>query len=279
MATLNVKQLICPLDGLPLTAQDRSIGCSNGHSFDIAKQGYVNLLPVQHKRSKDPGDSKDMIAARHRFLTQGFYQPFAEALAETVLHDGPVTLLDAGCGEGYYLNYITDIAQQRDVALTSVGLDISKWAIQAAAKRDSPINWLVASNTTIPLADNSVDTLLCIFGFPAEKEFARVLKPGGRLIMVDPGAAHLIELKRLIYPEVKRKAQRLPVSDSHWLLRSEQRVRFSVTLPDTATIHDLLLMTPHLYRSKRAAREQVEALEQLQLSADAWVRVLEKRSD
>ena len=132
---------------------------------------------------------------------------------------------------------------------------------------------MVASNNAIPLADNSVDTILCVFGFPVEAEFKRVLKPGGRLIMVDPASEHLIELKRIIYPEVKSKSEQLPVSGDDWALDSEERVSFSVELPDNETVQDLLTMTPHLYRASKEGREKAEKLQNLTITVDVWVRV------
>lgn len=266
-------QLICPLDKQPLQLNERTWCCDNGHSFDIAKQGYVNLLPVQNKRSKDPGDSKAMVQARRKYLEEGHYLPLARALADIVLEQGDQTLLDAGCGEGYYLRYLVEQAEQKGTELSVAALDISKWAVQAAAKQDKRLSWIVASNNAIPLADNSVDTILCVFGFPVEAEFKRVLKPGGRLIMVDPASEHLIELKRIIYPELKAKSEQLPVSEASWKLCSEERVSFPVNLPDTEAVHDLLTMTPHLYRASKEGRERAESLQSLALTADAWVRV------
>lgn len=271
--TQPLTDFICPLDGKPLHLNERSWRCDNNHSYDVAKQGYVNLLPVQNKRSKDPGDSKAMVQARREFLEQGHYQPLAQALANTVLVDGDQAVLDAGCGEGYYLRYLVEQAEQEGIDLRLAALDISKWAVQAAAKRDKRLSWMVASNSSIPLDDNSVDTILCVFGFPVKAEFKRVLKPGGRLIMVDPTADHLKELKAIIYSEIKTKNEVLPITDSAFELTSEQRVTFPVSLASNQAIKDLLTMTPHLYRTSAEGRERAEALSSLQLTADVWVRV------
>ncbi|MDN7138088.1 methyltransferase domain-containing protein [Pseudidiomarina sp. 1ASP75-14] len=264
--------LCCPLDGEPLTLADKTWRCGKGHSFDVAKQGYVNLLPVQNKRSKDPGDSKTMVQARADFLAGGFYQPLADALAATVLRSRSMTVLDAGCGEGYYLRQLLDAAEHSEHELEVAALDISKWATLAAAKQDKRVTWMVASNSQIPVAANSIDTLLCVFGFPVSGEFQRVLKPGGRLVMVDPAADHLRELKQVIYAEVKTKPYQLPVSLDDWQLKSEQRITFSVTLPTQAAIHNLLTMTPHLYRASNEGRDRAEALSELSLTIDVWVR-------
>jgi len=128
--------LACPLDGEPLNQSGTCWRCPAGHSFDVARQGYLHLLPVQKKRSLDPGDSKDMVAARRRFLNAGFYQPIAEAVNKAVTTRAgdtkPLACLDAGCGEGYYLRQLA--ASNMDRSLALVGVDISKWAILAAAK-------------------------------------------------------------------------------------------------------------------------------------------------
>lgn len=265
-------QLCCPLDGADLTLNDKTWRCEQGHSFDVAKQGYVNLLPVQNKRSKDPGDSKAMVQARSRFLGEGFYAPLAEALATQVLAQSGGALLDAGCGEGYYLRNVLDQATACGAEFSAAALDISKWAVQAAAKRDKRVSWLVASNSSIPVHANSIDTLLCVFGFPVEEEFKRVLNDDGRLVMVDPAPDHLAELKQVIYDEVKDKSASLPLSDA-WQLASEQRVTFSVELPSRDAIQDLLAMTPHLYRASSAGRARAEALTSLTLTVDVWLRV------
>ncbi|ASG64730.1 rRNA (guanine-N1)-methyltransferase [Idiomarina piscisalsi] len=265
-------QLICPLDKQPLQLNERTWCCENGHSYDVAKQGYVNLLPVQNKRSKDPGDSKAMVQARREYLSKGCYQPLAQALADTVLAMGSQALLDAGCGEGYYLRYLVEQAEQTETELSVAALDISKWAVQAAAKQDKRLSWMVASNNAIPLADNSVDTILCVFGFPVEAEFKRVLKPGGRLIMVDPAVNHLTELKAIIYPELKNKSETLPITDPDYELTSEQRVNFQVELDNNDSIKNLLTMTPHLYRASKEGRERAESLQSLTITVDAWVR-------
>ena len=120
MNILKVNNLICPIEGEPLDVDAKRLFCKNGHSFDIARQGYVNLLPVQHKRSKQPGDSKEMVVARARFLNSGVYTPLAEELAEIYLYlledmnkldDQQLCLMDAGCGEGYYFIMYTIILQ------------------------------------------------------------------------------------------------------------------------------------------------------------------------
>ncbi|HBM49360.1 MAG TPA: rRNA (guanine-N1)-methyltransferase, partial [Marinobacter sp.] len=154
MTTKAFEALACPLDGEPLYRESSSWRCANGHNFDVARQGYVHLLPVQKKRSKDPGDSKEMVAARQRFLGAGYYQPIAEAVSAAVLKDvsegSHLDCLDAGCGEGYYLRQLASPAGGR-VSLAVLGLDISKWAVLAAARKDRAPSWVVGSNANLPV--------------------------------------------------------------------------------------------------------------------------------
>ncbi len=156
MTTMLFNLLICPLDGQPLRPVENSWHCASGHSFDNARQGYLHLLPVQNKRSLAPGDSKEMVAARQRFLNANYYKPVADAIAQLVAQAistpregesgviSPLTCLDAGCGEGYYLRQLE--AELRPLERMLVGLDISKLAVLAAAKQSKTVRWLVASN-------------------------------------------------------------------------------------------------------------------------------------
>ena len=128
MRILPFTALACPLDGAPLRRQDAAWKCPAGHSFDIASQGHTHLLPVQHKRSLDPGDSKEMVAARRRFLNAGHYQPIAEAVARATLDGLPneAACLDAGCGEGYYLRQLAAAATTANKTLAVLGLERSE---------------------------------------------------------------------------------------------------------------------------------------------------------
>lgn len=278
--------LACPLDGDPLTQAEGVWCCAAGHSFDIAKQGYVNLLPVQKKRSNDPGDSKAMVAARQRFLNAGYYQPIAEATSHAALSGAPenmpLSCLDAGCGEGYYLRQLAQAAS--DTALLElVGLDISKWAVMAAAKqsrqkeqsrqqdRDQPTTWVVGSNANLPVQSATLDRLLCMFGFPVMSEFARVLKPGGVLLQVEAGSNHLRELREIIYPTLKPERNGELTVPEGFTSQAAESVSYSLTLNGKEAIADLLAMTPHLYRASAEGRARAAALETLAVSVDVRV--------
>ncbi|MGP9677952.1 putative RNA methyltransferase [Halomonas sp. AOP27-A1-41] len=280
------KALACPLDGGTLTQAEGVWRCTAGHSFDIAKQGYVNLLPVQNKRSNDPGDSKAMVAARQRFLNAGHYQPVAEAVRHAALKGASenerLSCLDAGCGEGYYLRQLASTTPQTPLAL--MGLDISKWAVMAAAKqsrqqgrpqqeqsRQQDATWVVGSNANLPVQSATLDRLLCMFGFPVMSEFARVLKPGGLLLQVEAGSNHLRELREIIYPTLKPERNAEPAVPEGFSLQATDTVCYSLTLNDKESIADLLAMTPHLYRASAEGRERAAALKTLIVSVDVRV--------
>ncbi len=272
--------LACPLDGAPLHGNGPTRQCPAGHSFDVAAHGYLNLLPVQHKRSRDPGDSKEMVAARRRFLDSGCYQPIAAAVSQAVLpaqaHSGTLACLDAGCGEGYYLRELATAAQARGQALSVLGVDISKWAVQAAARRSRQMAWVVGSNAGLPVLDASVDRVLCMFGFPVFAEFARVLKAGGELLLVDAGPDHLRELREIIYPSLKPERPAPATGPAPLHATTAQQLRFAVTLENPQQIADLLAMTPHLYRATAAGRARAAALQHLQLTVDVRLQSLRR---
>ena len=275
MSILPFTDLACPLDGAPLHNQGAAWQCAAGHNFDIASHGYTHLLPVQNKRSRDPGDSKEMVAARRRFLNAGHYRPIADAVAAATLsdlpNDGTASCLDAGCGEGYYLRQLA-AAVGEEQSLAILGLDISKWAVQAAAKQDKRPAWVVGSNANLPALPGTLDRVLCMFGFPVYAEFARVLKPGGRLIQVDAGPEHLRELREIIYPSLKEeRPAETRIPDGFTLLASES-VRYPLEVAGQQQIADLLAMTPHLYRASADGRARAAALTALAMTVD--VRLL-----
>lgn len=268
--------LICPLDGECLSPEPSRWFCPQGHSFDIARQGHINLLPVQHKKAKDPGDSKAMVAARRDFLSLGHYQPIAKALLDAITATStpnePLRCLDAGCGEGYYLHELTKNSPHE---LELVGVDISKWAVLAAAKGKAHINWIVASNARLPIQDASLDYVFCLFGFPVYEEFARVLAPKGKLIMIDPAPEHLRELRQQLYPTITEKPEAAAEAPLGFTPIYHQKISHRFTLKSSAEIHNLLLMTPHWFKASTERREAVLALRELETALAVEVKVLE----
>lgn len=240
----------CPLDGLALTQQGNSVLCAQGHCFDLDKRGAVNLLPVQFKKSKHPGDSKEMIAARGRVLDSGAYAPIRDALS-MLLRAQQSVLFDAGCGEGYY----TAQLMRDGVGRRVIGMDISKDAIHAAAKRCKDTVWCVGTNAHIPMMNASVDVVVCLFGFPVYDEFARIIRAGGVLVMGDPGPEHLIELRRALYDEVTEKERDDSVPTGFEAVTTHS-MRDTAMIADHDVMRDLIMMTPHGFRS---APERIDA--------------------
>ena len=193
---------------------------------------------------------------------------------------GAHRIVDLGCGEGYYLRQLAAAAAEaRPLALA--GLDISKWAVQAAAKRDlqdarsqagasaAPgTTWIVGSNAGLPVLPATLDRVLCMFGFPVYGEFARVLRHGGELLQVDAGPEHLRELREVIYPTLKPErpaARQAPAGFEHL---GTDTLRFPVHVDGAAPIADLLAMTPHLYRATAEGRARAAALTALTMTVD-----------
>lgn len=276
--------LACPIDGLPLTKHDKQLRCENNHSFDIARQGYVNLLPSQDKRSKHPGDSKEMIDARQRFLDSGVYAPISDAVNALALKwvaQSPAdtfSLLDAGCGEGYYLQRLKEqaIGENTEKTLALMGMDISKPAVLAAARREkSAVCWVVGTNRNIPVLDQSVDMILCMFGFPVFDAFKKAIHPYGKVILVESGPEHLIELREQLYDEV-RKAP-LPAYEQATELGFTYDTPGGLTYQsvplDPQQLQALMVMTPHFFKASREKRERIAALQSLSITIDVRFRV------
>ncbi|MBE6985020.1 MAG: methyltransferase domain-containing protein [Ruminococcaceae bacterium] len=248
--------VICPICQSRLNCEKQRWHCENNHSFDVARQGYVNLLPVQQKHSLTPGDTKEMVAARRAFLDGGYYLPIAKTLRSLVDALQPKTILDAGCGEGYYLSHLTHIPERW-------GIDISKDAVRFAAVRDKAAHWLTATAAHLPFEAQSFDCVLSMFAFTAEAEFQRVLKENGYFIQVLAGKDHLLGLKRIIYPTVFDKEKNIQPSLHGFTLIKSQTLCFDFELNNAQTVHDLLYMTPHVHRIGKDGAQALAQTSQL----------------
>ena len=176
----------CPSCQKPLCREERRLVCPAGHSFDVARSGYVNLLLSQQTGRKHHGDDKRMVKARSVFLERGYYDPMRQELIKQGLAAARqgMTVLDAGCGEGYYTAEMAKTLREREYRPKVAGIDISKAALQEAAKRDRETEYAVASCFHLPVAGESVDLLLSVFAPYCGEEFLRVLKPDGQFIMI-----------------------------------------------------------------------------------------------
>lgn len=264
--------LACPVCQQPLQQQDNNLRCSAGHSFDRAKQGYWNLLLSHKKKSKDPGDNAEMVQARRDFLDRGHYRQLSDQINRLVLDNLPETpshILDMGCGEGFYTAALEQALNDAGREDGLIGLDISKHAVKAACARSKSIDWLVASGANIPVPAQSLDGLTVLFSRLMPEAFANPLKQNGFLLLAWTGEQHLIELRELIYDEV-RPSRYDPVKQLEPLfeLESISEVNYRFVLDDNHSIQTLLGMTPHSQRMPQAKREQFAELTSLQLTLD-----------
>ncbi|MCP3909035.1 MAG: methyltransferase domain-containing protein [Oceanicoccus sp.] len=273
-------QIICPLCQLPLIKEQINSKqgrwyCDNNHSFDIAKQGYTNLLPVQNKKSRSPGDDAEMVASRQRFLAKELYGPVATSLNGLVSDYvkaqalNQVTVIDAGCGEGYYTNKIQQGLIDYPGDSEIVGVDISKHAVLAAARQHKTIQWFVAKSQAIPVAEHCADILVSLFSPIASEEFQRCLKSNGLLIIASTGKQHLLELREIIYPQVKEEAFNPQTAlDTCFKPLNSTRICLPIELGDNSTIQDLLAMTPHFWRASPERKQLLADIDHLSVTID-----------
>ncbi|TLP78399.1 methyltransferase domain-containing protein [Pseudomonas nitroreducens] len=249
--------LICPLCREALTEVDNGVACSAGHRFDRARQGYLNLLPVQHKKSLDPGDNAAMVEARRHFLGAGHYAPLAKRLAELAAERAPGRWLDIGCGEGYYTAQLGEALPDAD----GYALDISREAVKRACKRAPQLTWMVASMARVPLADASCQLLASVFSPIDWKEAARLLTPGGGVLRLGPARDHLLELRQRLYDEVREYVEDKHLADlpEELKLAHTEQLSFKLPLHTREAREHLLAMTPHGWRVNPERRERILA--------------------
>ncbi len=261
----SVSCYLCPICAalLRLKPSAKSYACGNNHHFDLAREGYLNLLPVQFKHSAEPGDNKQMMQARREFLAAGYYEPMAKAVATLVAANQPKHLLDLGCGEGYYSRKIEDYCARQ---MSLHGVDIAKFAIAAAAKKQPNAQFIVASSNRLPYADRYFDFVLRVFAPSNDDELKRVLKPSGFLLMVTPGPRHLWQLKQFIYAEVKEHAlaSELPLGFERI---DRQRLSYKIA-PNPQQRIALLQMTPFAWRANESAQQAIKDSAQLEIETD-----------
>lgn len=261
-------ELICPICSQPLRREEKRCACPHGHSFDIARQGYVNLLTVQQKHSLSPGDTREQVLSRRSFLEAGFYAPISDALNQAALaHEAKGEVLDVGCGEGYYS---VRLAQAMDAPLT--GLDISKEAVRCAAAKYKGPTWLCATASHIPAADGSVGTLTSLFALTLPEEFRRVLRRDGLFFQVLAAEDHLLGLKSILYDALTHKEKNTVPALPGFQLIESRPIRFSFTLKDDQ-IHSLFAMTPHLFRISKAGAQRLADTTQLHDTASCVLNV------
>jgi len=270
---------ICPICQSPLNLHQASKGyyCSNKHHFDLAKEGYLNLLPVQHKKSKEPGDSRAMMRSRRNFLEAGYYQPLAQAIAALIdkyhIEKSPMNILDMGCGEGYYSRQIELNCANSDT-LNIHGIDIAKNAIFAAAKKQPNAHFIVASNKRMPYSNELFDLILRVYAPSNDDETIRLTKPGGLLLLATPGPRHLWQLKEFIYKEVKQHDIKVSLPDGFEQI-DFQSIKYSIQ-PNQDQRMALLQMTPFAWRAKSETQNKIQRATRLEIETDFILTLAKK---
>lgn len=258
--------LKCPQCLAPLTLLEKGYECLNRHHFDRSRLKVTHLLNKQSSRLH--GDNATLIQARHTFLQAGYYAPLKDALLKQIQSLAPLTLVDLGCGEGYYTNAIQLALPQTQV----YGFDLSKEGLKLAAQAKTPAHYFCASIAELPILDASVDLVTCIFVPVYLEEIKRILKPQGHLIIISPNPTHLIELKEVLYPSVILNPNPHYLS-SHLTLKNEENIQFPLIFKSQAEKNALLQMTPYYYTSKPEAIESYLKMPSFKVNTDFSLQI------
>jgi 23S rRNA (guanine745-N1)-methyltransferase len=268
----------CPSCAEPLNKENKTYRCPNNHTYDEAKEGYVNLLLAQHKKSKNPGDNDEMIKSRQAFLNRGYYASLSSKIVEIIASSKErfnQNILDVGCGEGYYMNEIKKASIKENATLSLSGIDISKTAVKLAGKRKMNALLSVSSAYDLPFFSNSFDTIVSVFSPVSADEIGRLLKSeNSHIIMVGPAEEHLKGLTTHIYDEVLPHKGNYSVLDDEkrFILEKEIEIKEEITV-NREDILDLLRMTPYYWQTTVEIKEKILALDELKTTIHFYVRV------
>ncbi len=275
--------LICPVCGADLSSAEQGVRCINGHFFDRSAEGYIHLLPANQMRTKQPGDNAQMISARHRFLSKGFYHSLADALTKSILDLNSLqklSILDIGCGEGYYTQNITEAFLRVEMEPTVVGIDISKYALKYAGKRfrkiPCPSFFGVSSAYHLPIQNATMNIAINVFSPLAIDEIFRVLKPGGFFFYVIPAKRHLWHLKKVLYSnpyENKEEDILYPGFQFHKRIPCRDRI----LLPSREDIESLFSMTPYYWRCPHEGVIKLRSLTTLQTELEFDICIFQRK--
>jgi 23S rRNA (guanine745-N1)-methyltransferase len=276
--------LICPYCKNQLLAiSNKNYACELKHTFDVSKEGYLNLLPVNQKKSKFPGDNEMMISARRNFLELGFYDPLIERIKKIITTDftfknNHFIALDAGCGEGYYsqkvMNTIPGLSSQ------IMGTDISKYAVKNAAKKYKENFYFVSSVFNLPVATEGVDLILSIFSPFQAEEFKRILAKDGYVVIVSPGENHLKELAELIYDSFRTHEnnviERMTPTFEHY---ATKKATFNIHITEVESLLILLKMTPYYWSTSKENLAKIEACKDINITCDFNISIFKHPTD
>lgn len=255
--------ILCPKCKKILYKVDNTYKCENKHSYDIAKEGYINL---NMHNSKNTGDNMVMIKARKEFLHQGYYAFLRDKINDLLSADD--SLVDLACGEGYYTSYFK--------CKDKIGIDLSKTGLRYASKKDKSSIYLLNSIFRNPLEDKCADKVITIFAPIAKAEIVRILKDDGSFIYVKPDAYHLYELKQAIYdnPYVN-KVEETEIEGMHLedSLAIEEKV-----LVKKQDIINLFTMTPYYNTSSIKDKEKLYSLDDMMINFSFIIDIYKKNN-
>ncbi|MGL5866575.1 MAG: putative RNA methyltransferase [Dermatophilaceae bacterium] len=274
----------CPVCQGPLPRATGGYRCANGHQFDGAREGYVNLLLAHLRNSKDPGYTTEMIAARRDFFDAGYYEKLADRVAELVTFYLPETgerlVVDAGCGEGYYLRRLRSHLLDRHQTAVRCGMDISKHGIRVAARRDPEGMYAVAGTYRMPLLPRRANVLLTQFSPVSAADFRRVVRPGGVVLVGGPGEDHLFSVKELLYDAPTRHQPQATLADElGFEVIAAHRIRYPLALRGPGHVAKLLTMTPFFWSVPPETQARLAAMGQLDTEVDVIVHAYRRTED
>lgn len=258
----------CPKCKLELQRIEQTYRCSMGHTYDIARKGYTNLFLSNRRMS---GDNAEMVHARTSFLSNGYYQPLQERLCAILQTINPYSMVDAGCGEGYYTNACKAVLP----ACEMYGFDVSKFALQHAARDKQGVAYAVASVKELPLMDACTDVILSVFAPIYIEENKRILKKNGLFIKVEPGPKHLYDVKKVLYQKVYDNEAQAQCYEGMKLIH-EELLDYSCDIKGQSNIQALFQMTPYYYRSPKDTSAILQAMDFLHTRVSFHIEIYQK---
>ncbi len=278
------ENLICPLCCAPLARREGALVCSGErvHSYDIASSGYVNLLPPGKMNNSKTGDGRDMLRARIGFLSGGYYDIISNTIADIIAREchgkDSISIIDAGCGEGYHLCNMASSLKEK-FNLSSIGIDASKhganMGAKAAKSKNVPAFFAAGNIFSLPVAEGSADALISMFAPIGGAEASRVLHDDGVLIVCASGVRHLWEMRSIIYDEPRENTKGIKCPEG-FTLTDETVVSAKAFLPDGETVQNLFTMTPFYHRCPREGRERLMATQSLEVTVEAVIQTFRK---
>ncbi len=267
-----MSDIICPVCKNELIKENRSLRCKNGHCFDIAKEGYVNLLAGNHKAGDKTGDNKDMALSRKQFLEKGYFCLLKNEIIEIIKEytkEKP-TVCDICCGEGWYSDEII-----KAIPCNMYGFDLSKEMVRLASKRKNGAEYFVANLSSIPLESSCIDAGFHLFAPFHDEEFSRIIKDDGIIITAAAGENHLYEMKEILY-DTPYKNDEEPPATKNLKLREKRKVNGKIHLAAREDINALFRMTPYYYRTDKKDRMKLTEYDSLDVTAEFAIFIYEK---